>query len=289
MKKSYSLVILIFLFFSGKSIGQHTILWKVSDTTTNRHSYFVGTFHQFGNSFVDSIPELRKALLNAELAIFESVDEAGNAIELVNSRQPSDEIAHHLSKKDLAKLKELSANWEVDLYKLRPIELGWKLQQEFQKVQCKTVLLTDEWDHFDRYLIHLAKENNIELFGLETDSLQLKLISDEYQSPTWKNEKKRISYWLDKLTTEKLNEADCAFADQYRKFELDYEFSEDCPENVLLKQRNATWMDLLPDLLASKNCFVAVGLFHLKHRCGLLEQLKEKGFLVEPVEIQKSR
>ena len=43
-------------------MSQNTILWKVNDTVNNKSSYIVGTFHQFGNSFVDSIPEIKQSL-----------------------------------------------------------------------------------------------------------------------------------------------------------------------------------------------------------------------------------
>ena len=54
---------------------------------------------------------------------------------MVNSRITSNEIEKKLKRKDFEKLKQISKNWKVDLYKLKPIELRWKLQQDFQKNQ----------------------------------------------------------------------------------------------------------------------------------------------------------
>lgn len=56
------------------AISQNTILWKVTDTINNKTSFIVGTFHQLGNSFVDSIPEIKESLMGSDLAIFESID-----------------------------------------------------------------------------------------------------------------------------------------------------------------------------------------------------------------------
>jgi len=174
MKNLFTTLLLFSIF--QYSIGQNTILWRVTDTTSEKVSTIVGTFHQFGNSFVDSIPKLKNALLKSELAIFESIDGVDETRKMIDSRKPSNGIEKELKKKDVAKLKSISKDWKVDLYKLKPIEIRWKLQQEFQKQKCGTVLPTDKWNHFDYYLVHIAKENNIKVLGLETDSLQLNLI-----------------------------------------------------------------------------------------------------------------
>ena len=72
MKKH--IIIILLLTITQISFGQNTILWKITDTINNRTSIILGTFHQFGNSFVDSIPEIKENLYNSELAIFESID-----------------------------------------------------------------------------------------------------------------------------------------------------------------------------------------------------------------------
>ena len=73
-----TLNILIFLTFSQLAISQNTILWQITDTINNKTSFVVGTFHQFGNSFVDSIPEIKESMFNSELAVFESIDKIEN-------------------------------------------------------------------------------------------------------------------------------------------------------------------------------------------------------------------
>lgn len=281
MKRNLFILILVIIGFSGRA--QNTILWKVSDTINQKTSYIVGTFHQFGNSFVDSIPELQQALLASELAIFESISNAESTRKIINAREATDGIDRYLKKRDLQKLHTIATNWKVDLYKLKPLELRWKLQQEFQKIQCETVKPSDTWDHFDNYLIHIAQTNKIPVLGLETDSLQLEFISQENKDPTWKQERKIISVFIDQLTTNKPNMDFCIFTDKYRKFELDYKFEDDCPDNILIKQRNANWLNVIPNILKTKNTFIAVGYAHLRNNCGLLEQLKTEGFLIEPI------
>ena len=285
MNKISSLLALLII--SQISNSQNTILWKVTDSLNNKTSFIVGTFHQFGNSFVDSIPEIKEFLIKSELAVFESIDKIESTRKMIDQREPSLEIKKKLKKKDLKKLKEISKDWEVDLYKLKPIEIHFKLQQEFQKIRCETVKPTDIFDHFDKYLQHIAVKNNIEILGLETDKLQLSLIIRQNKNANWKKEREKISYWINQMTTNKPNMDSCSFANKYRKFDIQYEFEKECKKDVLILQRNNQWMETIPNLLSSKNTFIAVGYFHLKNKCGILEQLKNKGFKVEPIEVNQ--
>lgn len=281
------LVAIFLLFVMNSAFPQNTILWEVRNPATSKRSFIVGTFHQFGNSFVDSIPQLKDALLKSELAIFESIDDGEKIIRAINARSPSSGIEMNFNERDIRKLKAIGKNLKVDIYKVEPIELLFALRQQFQRIKCKTVNPTDTWDHFDNYLIHLAKTSGIELLGLETDSLQLTLIK-EFNSPDWKEAKKSIRYWINKLSAANVAEGDCLFTNQYRKFQLDYELAVECPDDILITQRNEGWMKRIPDLISSKNCFIAVGFLHLNYTCGLLEQLKTQGFLVSQVAITKT-
>ncbi len=284
MRKYVTMI--LFLTIVQFSFGQNTILWQVTDTINNKISTIIGTYHQFGNSFVDSIPEIKQHLYNSELAIFESIDSGNETIKAINNRVESLEIKKRIKKKDYLRLMELSETWKVDIHKLKPIELRWKLEQEFVKTKCKTVLKNDKWDHFDNYLIHLAEKENIEILGLETGQEQLNFINKANNFPNWKDERKRISYLLDQFNRTDFNKNRCALATKYRTYDLDYKLNEECKTDVLLKERNDNWMKILPQILKEKKCFIAVGLFHLYNTCGLLEQLKEEGFLIEPIELK---
>ena len=87
------------------------------------------------------------------------------------------------------------------------------------------------------------------------------------------------------MTTDNPNMDNCELANKYRKFDLDYEFDKECETDILVLQRNNDWMKIIPGLLRTKNTFIAVGYFHLRKQCGILEQLKNEGFKIEPVEI----
>ncbi len=284
----YKLIVILILLANTPAFCQQTILWEISDSMTHSVSYILGTFHQFGNSFVDSIPEIKESLLKTQIAIFESIEDTEETRAFIESRVASDEIKKNIKKKDLRKLKLLSQEWGVDIYKLKPLEISIKLQQEFLKIKCNTTVSTDRWTHFDDYMIHLAEENGIEIMGLETSSLQLSFLNHEMGHPNWKDERKRISFWLSQIERENIDEVHCLSANKYRVFDIRYQFQEECENDILNQKRNENWLEMLPTLMREKNCFIAVGYIHLKRKCGLLESLKKEGFTVQPVDLEKT-
>ncbi|MBC31974.1 MAG: hypothetical protein CMH48_14165 [Muricauda sp.] len=97
------LTTLIVFSMCQETIGQNTTLWKITDTDSGKISTIVGTFHQFGNSFVDSLPKLKNALLQSELAIFESIDDIEETRETINSRKASNKIRTSIKEKRFSK------------------------------------------------------------------------------------------------------------------------------------------------------------------------------------------
>jgi uncharacterized protein len=284
------LLVILAIITGQVAAGQNTILWEVTDTVTHKKSFIAGTFHHIGNSFADSIPELKRALLQAEIAVFESVEDGKGLVAAINNRKQPNAIEKLVSNHDFIQLKKMSAAWKVDLANLEPVELVLILRQEFQKNKCKTVKPTDQWDHFDNYLIHLARTNHIAVLGLETDSSQLGMVTEIYNSAGSVYEQEEINYWISRFTNkEDSSDEECLLVQKYMNLDLDYEFLTSCEDDILVQKRNNDWMRVLPDLLSAKNCFVAVGLLHLKYKCGLLESLKQKGFMIKPVFIKPNR
>lgn len=280
------IITLALFLISQIGFSQNTIMWKVTDTINNKTSTIVGTIHQFGNSFVDSIPKLKEHLYKADLAIFEAIDDRKALRKLINSREDTN-IKKGLKKKTYNKLLILSKNWKSKLHKLKPIEVRFALQQEYVKTKCKTTHQNDTWDHFDFYLQHLAKEKGIKLFGFETSKQQLKFISRQHNYPDWKKQRKIINAWIKLYNKPEYDSKVCALSSKYRNFDFDYKLDvENEKHTVLINERNENWMKILPDLLSKNNCFVAVGLYHLYFKSGLLNKLKQEGFVVEAINIK---
>ena len=262
--------------------AQKTILWKIQKEGSTRISYLMGTMHQMGNSFTDSLPVLKSKLLQSDLAIFESIGGSETVINTINQRPASDDIERAFSKKEFEALKAVAADWKADLYKLHPMETMAKLQQEYFKKHCGNVLPTDSWDHLDNYLIYLARTNGIKLYGFETDSMQAAIINSVSDN-NWSSFKRVINQWVRYHDHPKKSDNECDDARAYRAFNINYALSMTCEHDLLIQQRNERWLQQLPQLLDANNCFIAVGLFHLFRECGLIQELRKQGYKVEPV------
>lgn len=280
-------VTVLALFTIGRINAQNTILWRVTDSVSHHTSFILGTFHQMGNSFADSLPSISSSLYQCDVAIFESIDPVEHTRRAIMKRPPSEAIEKALGPKYFSQVEQISRSWEVDIRKLKPVELRWKLQQEYQKIKCNTVKPGDKWDHFDSYLIALAKDHDLTVLGLETDSMQLALINEEFDFPDWKSERKVIRRWINYFNDPTPDPQLCQLSRTYRAFELDYAFDQPCSDNVLVKKRNHEWMQILPDFIRTNNCFIAVGYAHLQRHCGLLEEFRRMGFTVDPVEMTR--
>jgi uncharacterized protein len=264
------------------AVAQRTILWRVTDTVQQKTSYLLGTHHYMGNGFVDSLTPIRKHLLSAELAIFETAETGDQVVVAMNQRKPDYAIKRVLDKDGIRQLELISKDWRVPLYKLQPVELLLKLRSQFYQQVCGSMQLKDTADHFDNYLISIARANHIAVYGLETDSLQLNLLQESF-AYSWKDAQSEIKYFLAAFEGRADLGDNCDFVQQYKRMELDYALDQPCEEDPFINERNKKWMQVLPALMRSKQCFVAVGLLHLMHSCGLIVELRKAGFVIEPV------
>ena len=63
---------------------------------------------------------------------------------------------------------------------------------------------------------------------------------------------------------------------------MDYQFTRSANLKILVTERNNNWINELLPQLEQKNAFIAVGFMHLMYKEGIINQLREKGFIVEP-------
>ncbi len=220
-----------------------------------------------------------------DLVIFESADTTGTLISQMNSRPEDHAYRSHIKPKQLATLEAMASGWSVPISKVTPIELLTKLKQEYGLQHCNSVKPVDTWTHFDQYLEHLAASNGIEVMGFETDSLQTVIINQRAPYLSWEVLQKPINDAITDLSKGRNKGRSCHITKQYMCLSFNYQFDQQCGEDPMLKGRNASWMQQLPGILDDRSAFAAVGLLHLFGDCGLIMQLRDLGFMVEPVEM----
>ena len=284
----------IFLIFSAALLGQNTILWKVTNNTNKNISYLLGTNHLFGKSFIDSFSIIKDKLEETNMVITETKIDNARVYAYYNNRPSSDKLSTILSKDNFDFIINhfKKRKGQVDVTKLTPGELFIILQVAYPIAKCASINLTDTttMDEYVKYLGHLNKKR---LYYLETDSFQLEKITQVTSVYDWKFLKKNLPSLIDKYQNEKPDENLCSQINQYASFAIDYKFQEKCNlfksnnfNEGLIGKRNADWLPKLKISLEDNNCFIAVGLVHLYNKCGLIEQLREIGYNVEPINMK---
>lgn len=245
-------------------------------------SYLLGTYHQMGNSYVDSLKTVTRALQSSQLAVFENIDTGEKLANFLNSRTENFSYKQKLNKKYLKDLEEIAKNWAVPVSKLSPPELRLKLEQVYYETQCGTIKPTDTCKGFDNYLIKIAQKNSVEVLGLESNDLMTSYINQTDRTE-WKDVKKEIYTWLDNIKLKRETKTLCSMAEAYKKQKLDYQLDSECTETVIISSRNAVWLPIVKKNIDEKDTFIVVGYAHLTGKCGLVTQLREAGYKVEPV------
>lgn len=279
MKK---ILLLSFTLSLNFALAQNTILWTIKKDENSHTSYLLGTYHQMGNSYVDSLTAVTRALKSSDIAIFENTDIGDGLAKYLNSRKEDFTYKEKLDKKHLAYLGDISEKWKVPVSKLSPSELLLKIQQTYLETQCGTVKITDSVKTFDNYLIKMAKLNSVELLGLESNDLMTSYINQQDRTE-WKDIKKEIYLWLDNIKMSRDTHIHCGMAEVYKKQKLDYHLDTECAESLIISSRSAIWLPIIEKNIIEKNSFIAVGYAHLTGKCGLISKLRTAGYKVEPI------
>lgn len=292
--KIKKIIILLFLTLTSTYlIGQidndtlrvKTILFKITGQNSNTTSYLFGTHHAFGKSFFDSLTKANQALSSCDLLIKENLNIPGKMAEdIINQRTITTKWDKYLSKKDLNFIENLFATSPTDYNKMTPTELYVFLNRLFKQQVCLNKSSNDTSLSLDDYIGSRAIEQNIELYGLETTEKQIVLINKDVDGMPRKRHKKRLANIFDKIRTENSNS--CEETDWYSNMEIDFKFNETCINSLILTDRNNKWMGNIREKLVSNNCFIAVGLSHLMYQCGLINQLKELGYTITPIDVK---
>lgn len=285
MKPNVIAVLVLFqcILLSSQAQKYQTILFSVSHPEMKEVSYLFGTHHAFGTDFFKSLNGVSEKLYSADRLITETIYKPGEMSEdIINSRQEITNWQKYFSKEELKLVEGWLNKSSTDFNKMFPSELSSVLYRIHNIKVCETKTINDTSNTLDDYIVDLAKSNSIQkIIGLESAEQQLELIRKDVEGMPIKIHKKRLTAIV-KAIVEKDNSL-CSGAEKYRKMLFDYQLSQPCGNSLILTNRNNKWMKILLNEMEKSSCFIAVGLSHLMFDCGLIQQLRDKGFMVEPI------
>jgi uncharacterized protein len=277
----------LFVFSGGYEVhAQSGLLWSVIKPGSRDTSYLLGTLHKYPKTVVQLPSVVEEKLANSRTLYLEMQLDWKMVFKMltsgtINSEMMIDEnkdwteedwekIKHwfvddqQMNEQDFNRIKgNTSTSRLVDLYlKLYDYEYGaveedlkWMAKKE--KIPIKG--LDRNWNEIQSWYAHYAQSSSGFWQGGNLDSL----LADGYYSLA----DMFISYAVQDTAT--LGEID----------------KDDLWEDglSLVEWRNINWMKQLPQLIGDR-VFVAVGAAHLYGKNGVLNLLKEAGFVCRPVE-----
>ena len=265
---------------------ENALLWEISKKGSDNKSYLYGTIHLSCTSELSD--NVNNALESSEKVFLEiKMDdpELQNKVMANVFMKDSSSLLNLLTPEKYAvvdtffqKNMNMSA---VQLDKIKPIFSQTMLMPLF--VSCTNA------QAIDAMVMNKAKENGLEIFGLETIEDQLAVFDEiSYQ------EQADMLYDLAVMGIDSVKVLFDDMSAVYDNKEINkfqtmmkdkryMSFSNDKFTDALLKDRNEKWMTTIMSEMSNQSTFFAVGSGHLAGEYGVLRLLQQQGYKVKPV------
>ena len=287
MKKMTTL--LLALMFSVASlygqVSSKSLLWEISGNGLEKSSYLYGTFHLLCPDDLQIKDKVKNAVGASEQLVLElNFDDPSVMQTIQQSMAYSDGTTakDYLNKSEY----ELVAGFFRDSLQL-PFERLHAIKPFFLSSMTLIQFAGCQPVSFEQKLTSMAKQEGIDITGLETVGEQMGFIEDI----PMKMQKKMLLENLQHYDSSRVmfhKMMDCYLREDLpglnaisQESFVDEEYV-DFRENLLIS-RNKDWVPKIEQVVREKACFIAVGAAHLPGREGVIDLLRKKGYRVEPV------
>lgn len=261
---------------------EKALLWKISGNGLESPSYLFGTIHIICEDEYVMTEAIQSAIKDSEKLVLELDMDDPQLMVKMQQLAMNDNYANvkaELKPEDAKALDNfLKTNYGQGIDQLgifKPFMLSSLVL--LKSLEC-------DFKQYETELVNLSKVDSIEVEGLETAEFQIGIFDDmprekqlESLIESIKNpekSKKELKELIDayismdmariaKLTEE--NEDFEGFADQF------------------IYSRNETWIPKIEEYIKNESVFFAVGAGHLPTEKGVIALLRDKGYIVEPV------
>ena len=286
--KLRTVFVLVFILLLAVDV-QGQLLWRISGNGLSKNSYLIGTHHLIDKGLIPQFDSI--------LALCGQTDAVVGEMDLKTSGMQKKMMDESLMKDK--KIKDLVSASD---YKLLDSEfksvvgLGMSVLGSFKPMMLmsmhqiflylKSTGSKKPPTAVDELFQKQARADGRKVVGLETMEFQMNVLFNsiplERQAELLLNEVHQKEQMLKDLR--ELNSIYIS-GDLEKMKELDVDDKSMKPEErkMLVEDRNMNWMSQLPTLMKAQSCFVAVGCMHLVGEIGLINQLRLKGYTVDPV------
>lgn len=279
-----STIALLVLFLSFQTQAQkkevkleNSLLWEVSGNGLAQSSFIYGTIHMICAADFFISEKTKKALESADELVLEINLSDPKEIEAMQNAVVGKELlSKQLTTEELSRLSAVLTRTtgmtiaQVDTYSLVTV---------MSLIVSKTFGCAD-LKFYEMDFIAKAKANNIRISGLETMQSQLETLKNAYTN-------EEMIAMLEESTSAEMTK----FISLYKEENIDVLFELTADQKLMsaktqefmLDKRNKNWATQLPTLMKKQRVFVAVGAAHLAGKVGVINLLREAGYVVKPV------
>ena len=299
MKKIAFIIIIV----CSALTAQAQLLYSISGKGTSQKSYILGTYHFAPPSFCDSIPGLWKALdevkqvcgelVMADMANTENLTKFQSAMMLpegvtLQSLMTEEEMGRlNTLCKEIMGMDFTNPLIANQLGKFTP---GALYEQLIVMLYMSKTPNFNPNDAIDNFMQSKALEKGYEVTGFETLDEQINIL---FKSQTLERQKTLLMCFVDNRDF-MMQQTDDLTAAYFRqdlesiKTITDEKFNDACDsteeeEELLISGRNANWAKKIPEMMSAKNTLFVVGAAHLVGEKGVLQLMRDAGYVVEPV------
>ena len=279
------------------------LLYKISGKGLAFPSYIVGTYHLAPSSFADSIPRIRQAMADCQQTYGELVMNQMMTADSVALLQQAMMLPDGMTIDKLLTADEMT---RLNAYLKEMIGMDMTnplLNQQMGKMSPGALNTTlsmlsfmkkegtvDPSNLIDDYFQKEALAQGKGVGGLETVGFQINVL---FKVQTLERQKELLMCLVDNAEfmdemADKVRRAYYSQKLEVIKEAMDQKLRNSCdqtPEedDLLINNRNADWVTKMPAIMSQKPTLFAVGAAHLPGPKGVLNLLRETGYVVEPM------
>ncbi len=290
MKKILLFIIIILLVLPASNAQETSILWQINGNGITKPSYLFGSLKFIGEKEYYLPKEVKEKIkISSLFAIEDEVNHhAQHELNAALHFPKGETLATHLSADDYNKVvtffntefKISKKEFESKYANLKPLTIS---------ISMTRLALGEKVKFYDIELLKFAKKNKIKAYSLEGIEREAEALN-KFSIPVQTVALLHSVTNFDKQKTE------------YQKLMADYpqgrleeifEFTlhplENNSEfiNEFYYKRNEEWLPKIESMVAKDVAFISVGVAHLEGERGLLNLLKQKGYILTPIAVTK--
>jgi len=283
MRNFLSFAFGLFSLLSQAQTLEKALLWKISGNDLSQPSYLFGTIHATCDATLD---EATLKALDETKQLFLEID--------MDDPELQKQMMMNMTMKDGASLSNLISKEDfsiVDDFLQKNMGMSAKMIDNFKPFMISSMLLPKLLDcpikSFEMELMKVAKEQEEEIYGLETISDQLDVFDQiPYQEQaeelvkTAKDGMKKDKLEMEKVMKIYMDKDIEKMLDLIAKSENKISSNYN---DVLLINRNRKWISVIEQNSKEIPTFYGVGAAHLAGENGVINLLRKLGYTVEAV------